>query len=157
MRDPTSATFALLVAFIAFAAVLHAVWTTDRGVAARLAWTGLAASAALLVVLADGLADARRRPPDGDARGMGPRRAVGRARPLGLALAGDVAVVFVAWVLFWSLGGTFGASGYTPDPQPRFAVVALPDAPRADGKATVVAHDVRGRAGELRRRTAASG
>ena len=64
----------------------------------------------------------------------------GRARPLGLALAGDVAVVFVAWVLFWSLGGTFGASGYTPDPQPRFAgIVALPDAPRADAKATVSA------------------
>jgi len=36
-----------------------------------------------------------------------------------------------------SLGGTFGASGYTPDPQPRFAIVALPDPVRPDAKATV--------------------
>jgi len=136
VRDPTSATFAVLVAFMAFASVLHAVWTVPSGIAARLAWTGLAASAALLVVLADGL----------PTLAVGLQMATlagwamaggGRARPLGLALAGDVAVVFVAWVLFWSLGGTFGASGYTPDPQPRFAIVALPDAPRADAKATV--------------------
>ena len=136
VRDPTSASFAVLVAFMAFAAVLHAVWTVRTGLAARLAWTGLAASSTLLVVLADGL----------PALAVGLQMATlagwamaggGRARPLGLALAGDVAIVFAAWVLFWSLGGAFGASGYTPDPQPRFAIVALPDAPRADAKATV--------------------
>lgn len=136
VRDPTSATYALLVAFMAFAAVLHAVWTAPSGIAARLAWTGLAASSTLLVVLADGL----------PTLAVGLQMATlagwataggGRARPLVLALAGDVAVVFVAWVLFWSLGGTFGASGYTPDPQPRFAIVALPDPVRADAKATV--------------------
>ena len=136
VRDPTSATYAVLVAFMAFAAVLHAVWTAPSGIAARLAWTGLAASSTLLVVLADGL----------PTLAVGLQMATlagwataggGRARSLGLALAGDVAVVFVAWVLFWSLGGTFGASGYTPDPQPRFAIVALPDPVRADAKATV--------------------
>jgi hypothetical protein len=136
VRDPTSATFAVLVSFMAFAAVLHAVWTVPKGIAARLAWTGLAASAALLVVLSDGL----------PTLAVGLQMATlaawamaggGRARPLGLVLAGDVAVVFVAWVLFWSLGGTFGASGYTPDPQPRFAIVALQEPLRADAKATV--------------------
>ncbi|MBC7018196.1 hypothetical protein, partial [Salmonella enterica] len=97
-------------------------------------WTGLATSAALVVVLADDL----------PALAVGLQIATlagwavaggGRARPLGLALAGDVAVVFASWILFWSLGGTFGASGYTPDPLPKFALVAVPDAPRADAKA----------------------
>jgi hypothetical protein len=136
VRSPTSAAFAVLVAFMAFAAVLHAVWTGSKRVASRLAWTGLAASATLLVVLADDL----------PAIAVGLQLATlagwaiaggGRSRPLGLALAGDTAIVFAAWMLFWSLGGTFGASGYTPDPLPRFALVALPDPPRADGKATV--------------------
>jgi hypothetical protein len=136
VRDPTSAALSVLVAFMAFAAVLHAVWTKSTGITGRLAWTGLGASATLLVVLADDL----------PAIAVGLQLATfaawaiaggGRARPLGLALAGDTAVVFAAWILFWSLGGTFGTSGYTPDPLPRFALVALPDAPRADGKATV--------------------
>ena len=134
VRDPTSSTLAVLVAFVAFAAVLHAVWMGRR--AARLAWIGLAASATMLVVLADGL----------PALAVGLQLATfaawaiaggGRSRPLVLALGGDTAVVFAAWILFWSLGGAFGASGYTPDPQPRFGIVALPDAPRADGKSTV--------------------
>lgn len=136
VRDPTSATLAVLLAFLAFAAVLHAVWTVERGLATRLAWIGLAAGASLLVVLADGLAAV--------ALGLqlatlaGWALAGGRgARSLGLALAGDTGVVFAAWILFWSLGGTFGTSGYTPDPFPRFALVVLPDAPRPDGKATV--------------------
>ena len=136
VRDPTSATYAVLVAFMAFAAVLHAVWTVPSGIAARLAWTGLAASSALLVVLADDLpaiaAGLSLATLAGWAMAGG-----GRARPLGLALAGDVSVVFVAWVLFWSLGGSFSASGYTPDPQPRFALVAITEPPRADAKATV--------------------
>jgi hypothetical protein len=136
VRDPTSASFAVLVAFMGFMSVLFAVWTTAKRVASRLAWTGLATSAALVVVLADDL----------PALAVGLQIATlagwavaggGRARPLGLALAGDVAVVFAAWILFWSLGGTFGASGYTPDPLPKFALVAVPDAPRADAKASV--------------------
>ena len=136
VRDPTSAAFAVIVAFVGFAAVLHAVWTTSTRVAGRLAWTGLATSATLLVVLADDL----------PTLAVGLQLATlaawalaggGRARSLGLALAGDTSVVFAAWILFWSLGGTFGASGFTPDPMPRFAVVALPDPPRADGKVTV--------------------
>jgi hypothetical protein len=136
VRDPTAAAFAVLVAFVAFAAVLHAVWKTERGVATRLAWTGVATTATLLVVLADGLVAI--------ALGLqlatlaGWALAGGRGgRSLGLALAGDTAVVFAAWLLFWSLGGAFGTSGYAPDPDPRFALVAVPDAPRADGKATV--------------------
>jgi hypothetical protein len=136
VRDPTSATLAVLVAFLAFIAVLHAVSTAERGLLARLAWTGLATGATLLVVLADGL----------PALAVGLQLATiagwalagGRgARPLGLALAGDTAVVFAAWILFWSLGGTFGTSGYAPDTHGRFGLVALPDAPRADGMATV--------------------
>lgn len=136
VRDPTSAAYAVLVAFIAFVAVLHAVWTTTHGLAARLAWTGLAASASLLVVMSDGL----------PVLAVGLQMATlaawalgggGRGRALGLALAGDVAFLFAIWILFWSLGGSFGASGYTPDPHPRFAIVALTDPPRADGKATV--------------------
>lgn len=136
VRDPTSATFAVLVAFMGFMSVLFAVRTTSKRVASRLAWTGLATSAALVVVLADDL----------PALAVGLQIATlagwavaggGRARPLGLALAGDVAVVFASWILFWSLGGTFGASGYTPDPLPKFALVAVPDAPRADAKAQV--------------------
>src|SRR4051812_43374702 len=39
VRDPTSATCALLAATLGFAAVLHAVWTAPAGVAGRLAWT----------------------------------------------------------------------------------------------------------------------
>lgn len=136
VRDPTSASCALLAAFVGFAAVLHAVWTAPARVAGRLAWTGLATSAAVLVALSDGL----------------PTLALGlqvatiaawalaggrKSRQLVLALAGDVTIVFAGWILFWSLGGTFSASGYTPDPLPRFALVAVPEAPRADGKATV--------------------
>lgn len=135
-RDPTSAALALLIALLALAAVLHAVWTAERGLTARLAWVGLATSATLLVVLADGFV--------GVALGLqlatlaGWALAGGRAgRSLGLALAGDTVLVFAGSVLFWGLGGTFGVSGYTPDPLPRFALVLLPDAPRADGEATV--------------------
>ena len=108
-----------------------------RGLAARLAWTGLATSASLLVVLADGLPALASGSQLATVAGWALARRRSSSRALGLALAGDVTVVFAAWILFWSLGGTFGASGYTPDPQPRFALVALPDAPRADGKATV--------------------
>ena len=138
VRDPTSATFAVLAAFIGFAAVLHVVWTRSKRIASRLAWTGLATSATLLVVLADDL----------PAVAVGLQLATlagwaiaggGRGKALGLALAGDWAVVFGAWILFWSLGGSFGASGFTPDPLPRFAIVTVPrtEEPRADGKATV--------------------
>ena len=136
VRDPTSATYAVIAAFIGFAAVLHVVWTTSGRVAGRLAWIGLATSSTLLVVLADDL----------PTLAVGLQLATlgtwglvggGRPRPLALALAGDISVVFAAWILFWSLGGAFGASGFTPDPMPRFALVALPDAPRADGKASV--------------------
>jgi hypothetical protein len=126
VRDPTSATFAVLAAFIGFAAVLHAVWMSGPRVSSRLAWTGLATSATLLAVLADDL----------PTLAVGLQLATlagwalaggGRARALGLALAGDTSVVFAAWILFWSLGGTFGASGFTPDPMPRFALVAVPE------------------------------
>jgi hypothetical protein len=136
VRDPTSATLAVLAAFVGFAAVLHVVWTRSKRVASRLAWTGLATSATLLVVLADDL----------PAVAVGLQLATlagwaiaggGRGKPLGLALAGDWAVVFGAWILFWSLGGSFGTSGFTPDPLPRFAIVSVPDAPPPDGKATV--------------------
>ena len=136
VRDPTSATCALLAAALGFAAVLHAVWTAPAGVAARLAWTGLTTSAVILVALSDGLPTL--------AIGLQVATVAGwalaggnKSRALVLALAGDVTVVFAAWVLFWSLGGTFGTSGYTPDPLPRFAMVAVPETPRADGKASV--------------------
>ena len=138
VRDPTSATLAVLAAFIGFVAVLHVVWTRTRRVASRLAWTGLATSATLLVVLADDL----------PAVAVGLQLATlagwaiaggGRGKPLGLALAGDWAVVFGAWILFWSLGGSFGTSGFTPDPLPRFAIVDVAHAeePAPDAKATV--------------------
>lgn len=139
VRDPTSATFAVLAAFLGFAAVLHAVWTSSSRVAGTLAWTGLATSATLLAILADDL----------PTLAVGLQIATlaawalaggGRARSLALALAGDTSVVFAAWILFWSLGGTFGASGFTPDPMPRFALVTVPDtgaAERPEGKATV--------------------
>jgi hypothetical protein len=141
VRDPTSAAFAVLATFIGFASVLHVVWTRSTRVASRLAWTGLATSATLLVVLADDL----------PAVAVGLQLATvaawalgggGRAKSLGLALAGDWAVVFGAWVLFWSLGGSFGASGFTPDPLPRFAIVTVPTADEKeaipkDAKATV--------------------
>ncbi len=136
VRDPTSVTCALLAALLGFAAVLHAVWTAPAGLPARLAWTGLTTSAVVLVALSDGL----------PALALGLQVATvagwalaggGRSRALVLALCGDVTVVFAAWLLFWSLGGTFGTSGYTPDPLPRFALVAVPEAPRADGKASV--------------------
>ena len=136
VRDPTSVTCALLAAFLGFAAVLHAAWTAPAGLAARLAWTGLTTSAVILVALSDGL----------PALAIGLQIATvagwalaggGKSRALVLALCGDVTVVVAAWVLFWSLGGTFGTSGYTPDPLPRFALVAVPEAARPDGKASV--------------------
>ena len=136
VRDPTSASCALLAALIGFAAVLHAVWTAPRKVAGRLAWTGLATASVILVSLADGM----------PTLAIGLQIATiagwalaggGRTRTLVLALAGDVTLVFAAWVLFWSLGGSFSTSGYTPDALPRFAIVAVPEAARADGKASV--------------------
>jgi hypothetical protein len=136
VRDPTSVTCALLAAFLGFAAVLHAVWTAPAGVAGRLAWTGLTTSAVILVALSDGLPTL--------AVGLQVATVAGwalaggnKSRALVLALAGDVTVVFAAWVLFWSLGGTFGTSGFSPDPLPRFAMVAVPESPRGDGKAAV--------------------
>lgn len=135
-RDPTSAALALLVAFLGLASVLHAVWTMKQRVAARLAWSGLATAGVMLVVLADawpivaiglGLATIAMWALAGGAR---PRR-------LGLALAGDIALVISAWVLFWSLGGTFSAMGFSLDPYPRFALVATPDVTVPDGKVQV--------------------
>ncbi|MBS2020047.1 MAG: hypothetical protein JST00_44710 [Deltaproteobacteria bacterium] len=135
-RDPTSAALALLVAFLGLASVLHAVWTMQHRLSARLAWSGLATAGVMLVVLADawpivaiglGLATIATWALAGGAR---PRR-------LGLALAGDIALVISGWILFWSLGGTFSASGFTPDPYPRFALVAVPDVVVPDGKAQV--------------------
>ncbi|MBX3186239.1 MAG: hypothetical protein KF819_04455 [Labilithrix sp.] len=135
VRDPTSATLALLVTFIAFLAVLHAVWSVPGHVSGRLAWTGLLTSGVLLVVLGDdwplvavGLQLATLA-----AWGLG---GGGRKRSLAVALGGDAAVLYAAWVLFWSLGGGFGASGYTPDPLPRFAIVSTPE-PAPEGKSTV--------------------
>ncbi len=136
VRDQTSAACALLVTFVGFAAVLHAVWTAPEGVAGRLAWTGLATAAVLLIALADGLPALALGLQVGTIAGWA-LAGGGRGRVLVLALVGDVSVVFAAWVLFWSLGGTFGASGYAPDSQPRFAIVAVPEAPRTDGKSTV--------------------
>ncbi|MDB4941789.1 MAG: hypothetical protein JWP97_1323 [Labilithrix sp.] len=136
VRDPTSSACALLAAVIGFAAVLHAAWTAPARIAGRLAWTGLATAAVILVAIADGL----------PCLAIGLQLATlagwalaggGRTRVLVLALAGDVALVFAGWVLFWSLGGSFSTSGFTPDPLPRFAIVAVPEAPRADGKASV--------------------
>lgn len=135
-RDPTSAALALLVAFLGLASVLHAVWTAAHRMTSRLAWSGLATAGVMLVVLADawpivaiglGLATIATWALAGGAR---PRR-------LGLALGGDIALVISAWLLFWSLGGTFSAMGFAPDPYPRFAIVAIPDVVVPDGKAQV--------------------
>jgi len=136
VRDPTSVTCALLAAFLGFAAVLHAVWTAPAGLAARLAWTGLTTSAVVLVALSDGLPTLAIGLQIATVAGWA-LAGGGKARALVLALCGDVTVVFAAWVLFWSLGGTFGTSGFAPDPLPRFALVAVPETPRVDGKASV--------------------
>ena len=136
VRGPTSVACALLAAFLGFAAVLHAMWTAPEGVSARLAWTGLATSAVILVALSDGLPTL--------ALGLQVATIAGwalaggrKSRALVLALAGDITVVFAAWILFWSLGGTFSTSGYTSDQLPRFALVSVPEAARADGKVAV--------------------
>ena len=39
--------------------------------------------------------------------------------------------------LFWCLGGTFGSSGYTPDGQPRFALVSLTNITPGPGKSSL--------------------
>jgi hypothetical protein len=125
VRSPTSAACALLAALVAFAAVLHSIWTAPARIAARLAWTGLATSAIFLVALSDGLPTLVLGLQVATLAGWA-LAGGGRSRLLVLALAGDITVVFAVWILFWSLGGTFGTSGYTPDSLPRFAIVAVP-------------------------------
>jgi len=135
VRDPTSAALAVLVTVLSLAAVLHATWTAPSR-SGRLAWTLLATAGVQLVVLCD----------DGPVVGVGlgiaslSAWALGGARrgsALGLALAGDAAFVLGAFILFWSLGGQFGTSGYTPDGHPRFALVSVPGASVPEGKAVV--------------------
>jgi len=144
VREPTSAALTVLVSVLSLAAVLHVTFTAadpreKLGVAPRIAWTCVATSGVMLVVLADALPVV--------VMGLGIATLAAwslgsssRPRSLGAALAGDVGVVLAAWIMFWSLGGAFGASGYTPDPHPRFALVVLPGAapaPGGPGKAVV--------------------
>ncbi len=140
-RTRLTATCAFLVALLAFAAVLQALFRRDLGVLVQLGWTGLAASAAFLVVLSADLASVALGLPLVTLASWGLARgglgAVGRPSAVALALAGNVAVVFGAWVLFWSLGGAFSPSGYMPDPHPRFALVEVPSVVRAEGTSTV--------------------
>lgn len=137
VRDRTSASAAVLTAFIGFAAVLHAVWTSST-VLGRLAWTGLATSAVMLVVLADGLPFVAIGMQIGAIAGW----ALGRSKQwtssgLVMALAGDVAFVGASLLLFWSMHGRFGSAGLVADELPRFAVVDVTQSSRYDGKAAV--------------------
>jgi hypothetical protein len=134
--DPASAALTVLVAFVALASVLHATWSCDEGLTSRLGWTSLLAAGVTLVVVADtwpfiviGL-ELAVLGSWGLARG-------GSARRLGVALAGDASIAVAAGVLFWSLGGSFSAAGYTPDAQPRYALVAVTNQSAPAGKSTL--------------------
>ncbi len=137
VRTKTSATVVLLAAFVGFVAVLHVVWTAPA-VSGRLAWTGVATSAAILVGLSDGLPTLAMGLQIGAIAGWalsGEQRWTSSG--LVLAIVGDVAFVGAFLVLFWSLGGVFTSSGFVADSLPRFAIVEVAGASRADGKAAL--------------------
>ena len=136
VRDPTSATFAVLVAFMAFASVLHAVWTVPSGIAARLAWTGLAASAPSSSSSRTGC-----RPSRSASRWR--RSRVGRWRAVGVrvpSVSRSRATLPSCSSRGFSSGRSAARSG-RPGTRPTRSRASrssrLPDAPRADAKATV--------------------
>src|SRR5262249_28425967 len=114
--DPGTASSAVLIALLSFAAVLRSAWTPGES-ASRIAWIQLLTAGTMLVATADawplivaGLASSTVAA-WGLAHGA-------TARPLVASLAGDASVLVGACLLFWSLGGAFSQSGYRPDAAP---------------------------------------
>lgn len=122
--DPLAAVGAVLVSVVTLASVLHEVWSGRAG--RRLAWIGVLGAGAVLVTIADGIAPL--------AIGLGVTGAGGFAvardgrRPaLVTTVAADALAVLALFLLFWSLGGSFGGGGgYEPEPLARYVLVASP-------------------------------
>ena len=136
--DARGATFAIVVAIVAFASAVHTSWspTAGSGGNQRLVWSGIVTSGAMLFCAGDGFA------PILIGLGMlslgawGLSRGEDRAANVA-ALGGNVAVLFGFVFLFWSLGGAFGPEGYDPDGAPRFVLVTTKTPSVAPDKATL--------------------
>ena len=137
--DPTAAALSVLVSFVGLASALYTSFTAVRSasdeaeVVPRLGWISLLGAAVNLVVISEtwpfvvaGL-ELALLATWGLSRGASSRR-------VGLALAGDALVAIAGVLLFWSLGGTFSPFGYTPDAQPRYALVAATNQEAPAGK-----------------------
>lgn len=134
--DPGGAALSAVVAFVGFASVLHAAWTAEEGLASRVGFTSLLGAAATLVVTTDawpfvvvGL-ELALLASWGLSRG-------GSRRRVGVALAGDASIAIGTVLLFWSLGGSFTPFGFSPDAQPRYALVAATNREAPEGRATL--------------------
>lgn len=126
VADARSAVATTTVALLASIAVVVEVSSRREGAARRLGWLGCLVAAVFAVTLGDGLG----------AMLVGAQLATlatfalageGSSRPvraLLVATSGDGALVLAACLLFWSLGGTFGPSGYVSDQGPRAALVS---------------------------------
>ena len=134
--DPRSVTFVVVIAVVALAAVLNICWSHRKGGSARLAWTGLAVTGALLLCIGDGFAPILVGLGILSIGGWGVARGGEPAANTSI-LAGNVSVFFGFVFLFWSLGGQFGAEGYDPDGAPRFVLVTTPGPNGAPTKATL--------------------
>ncbi len=120
--DPRSAVFALVVALVGVASAVQTTWSARMDRVARLAWSGLLTSGAMLVSLGDGFAPLLVGLGGLSLGAWGLSRGA-RAMPTVVATAGNVAVMLGLVFLFWSLGGAFGPDGYDPDGAPRFVLV----------------------------------
>lgn len=131
-----AATCAVLASVLGLAFVLSAAASDKPDASPNVGWLSLAEAGSLVVVLSDGF------PTMFVGIGMLTVAAWGLGhafahRWLGVALAADVAVVFGAWLLFWSLGGSFGTAGYEPDMQPRLLIVTDTGDVSTESKATI--------------------
>ncbi|HEY8080423.1 MAG TPA: hypothetical protein VIF62_40110 [Labilithrix sp.] len=135
--DTTTAAFVVVVALLSLAAVLRALWIDAGDPGPRVAWVELLTGGTILVALADQLPIAAGGLAVSTVAAWGLSRGT-TARALVASLAGDASVLVAACALFWSLGGSFGPSGYTPDAQPRFAIVTATNAEAPEGKSVLV-------------------
>ncbi len=128
MLDPKGAAFAIIVALLAFSSVLHTAWSPRPAIADALACAGILASSALLLCTADGFAPLLVGA-SGVSLGAWSLWRDRRDDSSVIAFGGNVAVALGLFMLYWSLGGSFGPAGYDADAAPRIVLVATGPAP----------------------------
>lgn len=138
VADARAGLVCLVASALGLTIVLSEVASGGAPSARRLGWTGALVAGIAVASLGDGFAPVLAGAQlvtlatfalGGDAR----------VRSLLVATAGDGALVLAMSVLFWGLGGTFGAAGYVNDGGPRAALVATGTVQDGDPKrATLV-------------------